>query len=188
MRRFIVWGILFVVTVGFLFIPACSRSDKVDRLAYQMLNLYIEADFRINNEEYPLKITLDAPEFDSNGKMLPRTATITFSDNSILSGISYSYISGKLYLSSEDLKIPIDNEDVIMAINNIISLFSIREQCYHSSEKIKYNNIECEKSYFVSGNNNVELILDLTCNLPISIKANIDNKELNADIKLIKAK
>lgn len=179
--------VLTILIIIIMSLTACSGGTAVDRLAYQDRRLYIEAVFTIDEESFPIKLTLEAPEYDDTGRMLARDARLIIDENSIISGVGFEVSGGAVYISSGELKIPINDEEMISGIEDIISLFCISDECYYSSEKVMIEKLECEHAVYIDGNNRVEILIDLTCALPKNITAVIDNRRIAADISMIKA-
>lgn len=179
--------LITVIMIFSLLLTSCGGESERDRLAYQNAKLRVEAAFTLDGEAVPAKLILEAPEYDETGRMLARDAVLTLGENSIISGVSFEFSHGEVYVSSGVLKIPIEDDSVIDGISDIISLFCISDDCYYSSEETTVGGIECERAVYIDGDNRVEVILDLSCMLPISISATIDGRELAAEIKLIKA-
>ncbi len=169
-----------------LFLPSCEGMQSGDRLAYQSSKLYVEATFTLDNEEIPVTLTLEAPEHDENGRMLARDAVLTLGENSIISGVKFEITDGALYISSGTLKIPITDDSAVSGVSDIISLFCISGEHYHSSEHVKVGGIKCERALYVNGENRVEVTLDTSCMLPTDIVAEIDGHVIAADISYIK--
>ncbi len=182
--RYILLSVFCVLT---LFFTSCNTSQSTDRLAYQNLNLRVEGVFTINEEEMPLKLTLAAPEYDENGRMLARDATLILGENSIISGVCFEITDGEIYISSGALKIPINDEAAVSGISDIISLFCISSEHYHSSERVKENGLKCERAMYVNGDNRVFVTVDTTTMLPTDIVAELDERVISADISYIKA-
>lgn len=179
---------LLVPLLSLLFLfTSCAAEDDVSKLAYQESRLSVEAEFSIGGESVNASLTLEAPSYDENGRMLARDAVIIFCEDSILSGLGFEITNGYVFIISDDLRIPIERRDAVSGIFDIISLFCISESSYYSSERFSENGIECERAVYISGDNRIEVVLDLGCGLPTDITALIDGKELSADIKLIRA-
>lgn len=185
MRYLVSLLILAVLITAMLF--SCTGASERDRLAYQERQLYVEADFMIDGEPASATLEIEAAEYGSDGRMLSRDTVLTMGENSIISGVSFIFTGGEAYVSSGELKIPIKDEDVISGITDMISLFCISPDSYYSSEKVTEGGLECERSVYINGENRVEVLIDLSCELPISITAMIDGRELSAHIRLIKA-
>lgn len=184
MRYLRLLGAVLVATVLFC---SCGGVGDADRLAYQDSKLYIEAAFVLGDESFSGVMTLDTPQYSEDGKMLSRDAVITFGENSIISGVSFEVNGGAVYVSSGTMKIPITDGDVVSGIFDMISLFSISGEHYHSAEKIKVGALDCERVLYVNGENSVEMTLDLSCMLPTKILAEIDGRTIGAEISYIKA-
>ena len=170
-----------------LLFTACASTRNIDRLAYQNAKLYVEATFTLDDEIIPVTLTLEAPEYDDDGRMLARDAVLTLGENSIISGVNFEITDGSVYISSGALKIPISDESVVSGVADIISLFCISGEHYHSSESTKLDGVKCERALYVNGENRVEVTLDTTCMLPTDIVAEIDGHTIAADISYIKA-
>lgn len=170
-----------------LLFSSCGSTQNADRLAYQSMKLYVEATFTLDDEEMPVTLTLEAPEYDEDGRMLARDATLTLGENSIISGVKFEIVSGEVYISSGTMKIPIADEAVVSGVTDIISLFCISGEYYHSSESTKIGGVKCERAVYVNGDNRVEVTLDTTCMLPTDIVAEIEGRVVAADISYIKA-
>ncbi len=177
-----------VLVLSLLFaVASCAAEDTRDRLAYQECELHIEAVFSVDGEEVPATLTLKAPEYDESGRMLARDAMLTFGEGSIISGVGFEFSGGCAYVSSGDMKIPIENEDMVKGISDMISLFCISKEFYYSSEQVTEGGIDCERLVYINGDDKVEVTVDLSCMLPTSILANVGGREISAKIKMIKA-
>lgn len=176
-----------ILTALTILLASCAKGSEVDRLAYQDMSLQINAVFTLGDETVPATLMLEAPEYDENGRMLARDAVLTLGENSIISGVSFEFVGGEVYVSSGVLKIPIEDETLIEGISNIISLFCISKEHYYSSETVKLDGLECERVVYINGDNRVEVTLDLTCMLPTDIVAVIDGRTISADISMIRA-
>ena len=119
--------------------------------------------------------------------MLARNAVLTLGENSIISGVSFEVIGDEVYICSGVLKIPISDETVISGISDIISLFCISGEHYHSSESITDGGLKCERTVYINGDNRVEVTLDLSCMLPTEIIAEINGRTIAANISYITA-
>lgn len=179
---------VIVLVLSLLFaVASCAAEDNRDRLAYQERELHIEAVFSVDGEEVPATLTLKAPEYDELGRMLARDAVLTFGEGSIISGVSFEFSGGYAYVSTGNMKIPIENEETVKGISDIISLFCISKEFYYSSESVTDGGIECERLVYINGDDRVEVTVDLSCMLPTSISAYVDGREIFAKIKMIKA-
>ena len=179
--------IFCILSVILIFCASCTVSEDADRLAYQNEKLYIEADVTLNDEYFPVTITLEEPEYDENGRMYARNGVLSIGENSILSGIVFEFQGGKVYVSSGEMKIPIEDEEMISGISDIISLFCISDDFYYSSEKLTVDKLKCENVVFIDGDNRVEVMIDLSCNLPKMITAAVNGRNIAANIGYIKA-
>ncbi|MBQ8249193.1 MAG: hypothetical protein IJY93_04830 [Clostridia bacterium] len=179
--------VLFIFAAVMIIFTACGIDRTTDRLEYQDNKLYIEADFTLDDEHFPITMTLEAAEYDEEGRMYARDAVLSIGENSIISGVSFEYKSGKVYISSGDLKIPMEDEAMISGVGDIISLFCISEDYYYSSEKLTVDKLKCENLVFIDGDNRVEVLVDLSCDLPKSIVATVGERHIAADISYIKA-
>ncbi len=182
--RFFTFCVTLLLT---LFFTSCTMNEDTQRLAYQDGKLYVEAIFTIGDENIPAAINIEKAEYDENGVMLARNASLTFGENSIISGVSFEFTGGKTYVSSGELKIPIEDAAVVSGISDMISLFCISDEYYYSSEKVKSGGLTYEKSVYVNGGNSVEVTLDLSCMLPTDIVASIDGRTISVHINMIKA-
>ncbi len=168
-------------------LSSCAREQNADRLAYQKSNLYVEASVTLDGEEIPVTLTLEAPKYDENGRMLARDAVLTLGENSIISGVKFEIADGALYISSGTMKIPITDDTAVSGVSDIISLFCISGEFYHSSESFKIGGIKYERALYVNGENKVKVTIDTACMLPTDIVAEIDGHVIAADISYIKA-
>ncbi len=182
--RYIIACVMLALTLLF---TSCTNAERGDRLAYQSSKLYVEATFTLDGEVMPVTLTLEAPEYDDDGRMLARDATLTLGENSIISGVKFEIVGGEVYVSSGTLKIPIADAAVVSGVSDIISLFCISGEYYHSSENTKIGGVKCERAVYVNGDNKVEVTLDTTCMLPTDIVAEISGRTIAADISYIKA-
>ncbi len=178
---------LFIFATVMIILTACGIAEETDKLEYQNHKLYIEADLTLDDEYFPITMTLEAAEYDDEGRMYARDAVLSIGENSIISGVSFEYKGGKVYISSGDLKIPMEDEAMISGIGDIISLFCISEDYYYSSEKLTVDKLKCENLVFIDGDNRVEVLIDLSCDLPKSIVATVGEKHIAADIGYIKS-
>ncbi len=155
-------------------------------LTYQQSKLYVEGEFSIDGAEVDAAITLEAPSYDENGRMLARDAVIAFGENSIVSGMGFAVSGGEVYVTADELVIPLKNSDAVSGIFDIISLFCISEKSYYSSEKITDGSLVCEQYEYRSGENRAVVLMDTESRLPVKIKAVSDGRRLECDIKLIR--
>ncbi len=174
------WLHLIAMMFPMLFLIACAAMDTKDPLAYQSEKLTIDAVFTLNDAQYPATLTLEAAEYDENGRMLARNAVMTLRENSILSGVSFSVTGTKAYIASDDLKIPLPEEGV-GGMLDIVSLFCIDGGSFYETKRVE----GLEKSIFVSGENRVEVHLNPESGLPVRIIAEIDGRSIGADIENI---
>lgn len=181
------WRILCIFAAVLMFFTACGIDEATDKLEYQDHKLYIEADFTLDDEHFPVTMTLEAAQYDEDGRMYARDAVLSIGENSIISGVSFEYKGGKVYVSSGDLKIPIEEEAMISGVGDIISLFCISDDYYYSSEKLTVDKVKCENLVFIDGDNRVEVLIDLNCNLPKAITATVGERKIAADISYIKS-
>lgn len=167
-------------------LSSCSYQADRDRLAYQNGHLYVEADFLIDGEQVSAALDISGAEYDTEGRMLSRDTVVTFDENSIIAGVGFVFTGGKAYVTSGDLKIPIDDENLLSGIMDMVSLFCISPDSYYSSERVTSGGLECERSVYINGENRVEVLIDLSCELPTEINAVIGGREISADIRLIR--
>ena len=183
MRRvFLILKVILMILTS-----SCGGGAAKERLAYQNSPLYVEGKFTLGQSSFDAKLTLEPPEYDENGRMLAREAMLSFGDEGILSGISFEFIDGDAYVCAEDMRIPIADKQTVSGISDIISLFCISQEFYYQSEKLEINKLECERDVYVNGEDRVEVIIDLSCELPISITATVGGRSIAVDISLIKA-
>ena len=175
-------SVILVLTLVF-FAASCAASPVQPELSYQKEALSVDGDFAFDDLTVPLLIELAAAEYDENGRMLSRDALITVGEGSVLMGVSFEAAGGKLYISSGDLRIPIEDENTVSRITDILSLFSVREDCYHSVED---DGEHCSVLYR-DGENTVTVTL-ASDGLPTKITASADGHTISADIESIEVK
>lgn len=165
---------------------SCGGEQPPDYLAYQNGALHIEAVFNVNGSETPALVELDAPEFDEEGNMLARSGSLTVGGSGLISGVSFRFEGGKAYVVSGVLKIPIENEETISGITDMLSLFCIDPDSFYDAEKLETDGERQTKVIYTNGGNDsrVEVLLGED-KLPIRISASLDDRILCADISEI---
>ena len=183
--------ILFILPV--LLIVSCGGGEKRELLGYQEAALHIEADFTVGEECFPATVELEPPEYDPNGRMLARSARVTLSGNSIISGVSFEFEGGCAYVVSGVLKIPVEDEELLSGITDILSLFCISPDSFYESDASEYAGKECTRAVYTAGasedgaGNRVEVYIDDATGLPMRIEASLGDRTISADISDIKA-
>ena len=162
---------------------SCTSAPLQPELSYQDKALTVDGEFYFDDMTVPLLIELSAAEYDANGRMLSRNALITVGEGSVLAGVSFEVAGGKLYVSSGDLRIPIEDGEAGERITDILSLFSVREECYHSVE----DDGELRNVIYREGENTVTVTLS-SDGMPTKISASAGGHLLSADIKSITVK
>jgi len=168
------------VMIFVLSVQSCSHSNVQPELKYQEQALYIDGEFFFDELTIPLVIQLSAAQYDEEGRMLSRNAQITVGEGSILKGVSFESAGGKLYVSSGELRIPIENDEISQRITEILSLFSVREECYHSSE----SEGDGKTVNYRDGENSVTVKLT-SDGMPTSIAAVSDGKRIEVNLRSI---
>lgn len=175
-----------------LFCVSCGAKEKTDFLGYQKSGLYIDALFTIDDESFPAIIELKAPEYDESERMLARSARLTLEGNSIISGVSFEFDSGTAYVVSGLLKIPVEDDELISGIADILSLFCISPDSFYESNNTELDGIACTHTVYTEGatemssGNRVDVYIDGKNGLPLKIDATIGDKKISADINEIK--
>ncbi len=170
------YRIIFLLIV-LLFTVSCASVPRQPELSYQKNALHIEGDFTFDGMEMPLVIDIEAADLGADGRMLSRDAAVTVGEGSVLEGVRFELADGKLYVSSGELRIPLEDTASAERITDILSLFSVREECYHSAE-------ESENGHAVSyrdGGNSVTVTLSHD-GMPTKITASADGHIISADI------
>lgn len=176
-----------VIMIIILTLTACTGEKSFERLEYQEKGLYVLGEFNIDGDTFPAELTLTAPGYDAEGKMLKREGKLIFSKGCVIEGVGFEFSGGEMYIFSGGLKIPIEEETVIEGISSVISLFCISPGSYHSSRKETIDGISCERIAYTDNGNRVEVLLDLDSLYPISISAKVGERELSVKIKEIRS-
>lgn len=169
-----------------LLFSACGNVSNTDRLGYQKSGLYIEGEFTVGDDSFPAELTLAAPGYDKSDRMLAREGKLIFSEGSVIEGVGFEFSGKDIYIFSDSMKIPLENETAIAGISRIISLFCISEGSYHSAEREKVDGTSYERAVYTDGENRVEVTLDLSTMLPVSILAVADGCEIGVKIREIR--
>lgn len=179
---------LFMV-VGIL-LSACG-GEKRELLSYQEEALEIEGVFSVDGRQTRARISLEAPEYDEEGRMLARSARVVI-EESIVSGVSFEFSGGRAYVVSGALKIPVEDEEMVRGVTEILSLFSIRPESFCGSERR-----EIDGEYFIEATysegadpdtpgNRVVVLFDSDTYMPVRITASIAETEITAEISSIR--
>lgn len=177
---------LIVVLSVLLLFSACGGVSDVDRLGYQKNGLYVEGEFTVGEDSFPAELTLTAPGYDNSGRMLAREGTLIFGKGSVIEGVGFEFSGKDIYIFSESMKIPLENETAVAGISRIISLFCISEGSYHSAERVKSDGTSYERAVYTDGENRVEVTIDLSTMLPVTIIAEADGCEIGVKIREIR--
>ena len=179
---------LFMV-VGIL-LSACG-GEKRELLSYQEEALEIEGVFLVDGRQTRARISLEAPEYDEEGRMLARSARVVI-EESIVSGVSFEFSGGRAYVVSGALKIPVEDEEMVRGVTEILSLFSIRPESFCGSERREIDGedfIEAtysEGAYQDTPGNRVVVLFDSDTYMPVRITASIAETEITAEISSIR--
>lgn len=179
---------LFMV-VGIL-LSACG-GEKRELLSYQEEALEIEGVFSVDGKETRARISLEAPEYDEEGRMLARSARVVI-EESIVSGVSFEFSGGKAYVVSGALKIPVEDEEMVRGVTEILSLFSIRPESFCGSERREIDGEDFIEATYSEGadpdtsGNRVVVLLDADTYMPVRITASVAQAEISAEISSIR--
>lgn len=177
---------LMVVLSVMLLFSACGGADDVDRLEYQESGLYVEGEFTVGGDSFPAELTLAAPGYDNSGRMLAREGKLIFSEGSVIEGVGFEFSGKDIYIFSDSMRIPLENETAVAGISRIISLFCISKDSYHSAERQKMDGTSYERAVYTDGENRVEVTIDLSTMLPVTIIAEADGCEIGVKIREIR--
>lgn len=178
---------LFMV-VGIL-LSACG-GEKRELLSYQEEALEIEGVFSVDGKETRARISLEAPEYDEEGRMLARSARVVI-EESIVSGVSFEFSGGRAYVVSGALKIPVEDEEMVRGVTEILSLFSIRPESFCGSERREIDGEDFIEATYSEGadpdtsGNRVVVLLDADTYMPVRITASVSQSEITAEISSI---
>ena len=179
---------LFMV-VGIL-LSACG-GEKRELLSYQEEALEIEGVFSVDGKETRARISLEAPEYDEEGRMLARSARVVI-EESIVSGVSFEFSGGRAYVVSGALKIPVEDEEMVRGVTEILSLFSIRPESFCGSERREIDGEDFIEAAYSEGadpdtsGNRVVVLLDADTYMPVRITASVAQAEISAEISSIR--
>ena len=179
---------IFVV-VGIL-LSACG-GEKRELLSYQEEALEIEGVFSVDGKETLARISLEAPEYDEEGRMLARSARVVI-EESIVSGVSFEFSGGRAYVVSGALKIPVEDEEMVRGVTEILSLFSIRPESFCGSERREIDGEDFIEATYSEGadpdtpGNRVVVLLDADTYMPVRITASVAQAEISAEISSIR--
>ena len=179
---------IFVV-VGIL-LSACG-GEKRELLSYQEEALEIEGVFSVDGKETRARVSLEAPEYDEEGRMLARSARVVI-EESIVSGVSFEFSGGRAYVVSGALKIPVEDEEMVRGVTEILSLFSIRPESFCGSERREIDGEDFIEATYSEGadpdtsGNRVVVLLDADTYMPVRITASVAQAEISAEISSIR--
>ena len=179
---------LFMV-VGIL-LSACG-GEKRELLSYQEEALEIEGVFSVDGKETRARISLEAPEYDEEGRMLARSARVVI-EESIVSGVSFEFSGGRAYVVSGALKIPVEDDEMVRGVTEILSLFSIRPESFCGSERREIDGEDFIEATYSEGadpdtaGNRVVVLLDADTYMPVRITASVAQAEISAEISSIR--
>ena len=179
---------IFVV-VGIL-LSACG-GEKRELLSYQEEALEIEGVFLVDGRQTRARISLEAPEYDEEGRMLARSARVVI-EESIVSGVSFEFSGGRAYVVSGALKIPVEDEEMVRGVTEILSLFSIRPESFCGSERREIDGEDFIEATYSEGadpdtsGNRVVVLLDADTYMPVRITASVSQSEISAEISSIR--
>ena len=179
---------LFMV-VGIL-LSACG-GEKRELLSYQEEALEIEGVFLVDGRQTRARISLEAPEYDEEGRMLARSARVVI-EESIVSGVSFEFSGGRAYVVSGALKIPVEDEEMVRGVTEILSLFSIRPESFCGSERREIDGEDFIEATYSEGadpdtsGNRVVVLLDADTYMPVRITASVAQAEISAEISSIR--
>ena len=179
---------LFMV-VGIL-LSACG-GEKRELLSYQEEALEIEGVFSLDGKETRARISLEAPEYDEEGRMLARSARVVI-EESIVSGVSFEFSGGRAYVVSGALKIPVEDEEMVRGVTEILSLFSIRPESFCGSKRREIDGEDFIEATYSEGadpdtsGNRVVVLLDADTYMPVRITASVSQSEITAEISSIR--
>ncbi|MDD7302559.1 MAG: hypothetical protein PUG87_11525 [Eubacteriales bacterium] len=179
---------LFMV-VGIL-LSACG-GEKRELLSYQEEALEIEGVFSVDGKETRARISLEAPEYDGEGRMLARRARVVIEESSV-SGGAFEFSGGRAYVVSGALKIPVEDEEMVRGVTEILSLFSIRPESFCGSERREIDGEDFIEATYSEGadpdtaGNRVVVLLDADTYMPVRITASVAQAEISAEISSIR--
>lgn len=170
-----------------IMLTSCAGSNRRISLDYQNSRLYVEGTFSSGNGALFVALTLEAPEFDENGRMLARDAKVEFGEDSIIAGLGFEISAGDAFVTSDDMKMPLHSADCVPGIFDVISLFCILDDSYYKSESVTDEGLSYLNIEYRNGENSAAVLMDTETCLPKRITANIEGRELSYDISLIRS-
>ena len=182
--------ILSVILLCSLVLSACG-GEKRELLSYQEEALEIEGVFSVDGRQTRARISLEAPEYDEEGQMLARSARVVI-EESIVSGVSFEFSGGRAYVVSGALKIPVEDEEMVRGVTEILSLFSIRPESFCGSERREIDGEDFIEATYSEGadpdtaGNRVVVLLDADTYMPVRITASVAQAEISAEISSIR--
>lgn len=177
-----------LVALACFFLVSCQKSADIDLLSYQKLGLYADVLYTIDGESYQVKLTLAAPEYDEDGRMLARDAELIIGDGSIISGVSFELEDGGAFVSSGVLRIPLEDDRMISGLYDMLSVFCISDDSFYESEESEYNGYDCIHAVYCdsgAGNSDdrrVDLYIDKVNYLPLAVEAKLGERSIFAEI------
>lgn len=183
----VIVGVFMVVGI---LLSACG-GEKRELLSYQEEALEIEGVFSVDGKETRARISLEAPEYDEEGRMLARSARVVI-EESIVSGVSFEFSGGRAYVVSGALKIPVEDEEMVRGVTEILSLFSIRPESFCGSERREIDGEDFIEATYSEGadpdtsGNRVVVLLDADTYMPVRITASVAQAEISAEISSIR--
>lgn len=183
----VIVGVFMVVGI---LLSACG-GEKRELLSYQEEALEIEGAFSVDGKETRARISLEAPEYDEEGRMLARSARVVI-EESIVSGVSFEFSGGRAYVVSGALKIPVEDEEMVRGVTEILSLFSIRPESFCGSERREIDGEDFIEATYSEGadpdtsGNRVVVLLDADTYMPVRITASVAQAEISAEISSIR--
>lgn len=184
---------IFMLCCCLITLISCQKKDDRELLAYQNDGLYIDAIFTIDDDSFEAKVELEPPQYDESGRMLARRAKLTLGGNSIISGVSFEFEGGTAYVVSGVLKIPVEDEELISGITDILSLFCISPDSFYESDAATYGGESCTRAIYAegasteAGGNRVTVYIADSSGLPLQIEAALGEKSITAQINEIRA-
>lgn len=188
-RRVVPVVVGVMMFIGML-LAACG-GEKRELLFYQDEGLEIEGVFSVDGKETRARISLEAPEYDEEGRMLARSARVVI-EESIVSGVSFEFSGGRAYVVSGALKIPVEDEEMVRGVTEILSLFSIRPESFCGSERREIDGEDFIEAIYSEGadpdtsGNRVVVLLDADTYMPVRITASVAQAEISAEISSIR--
>lgn len=183
----VIVGIFIIIGMA---LSACG-GEKRELLSYQEEALEIEGVFSVGGKETRARISLDAPEYDEEGRMLARSARVVI-EESIVSGVSFEFSGGRAYVVSGALKIPVEDEEMVRGVTEILSLFSIRPESFCGSERREIDGESFIEATYSEGadsdtaGNRVVVLFDSDTYMPVRITASVARAEISAEISSIR--